>query len=101
MATIGSGQPLPFVGLASQKNYISVYLYGLYFYSEEKFRQAWASTGKKLDMGKCCVRFKKIEDVALDVIADALREITVKSFIKHTEAATTVQRAKEPKKRMV
>jgi hypothetical protein len=49
--------------------------------SEEEFRKAWLKTGKKLDMGKSCIRFKKLEDVALDVIADVIRNITVKSFV--------------------
>ncbi|HYE03661.1 MAG TPA: DUF1801 domain-containing protein, partial [Phycisphaerales bacterium] len=52
-------QPLPFAGLASQKNYMSVYLMGLYGAPEEEswFRRAWAASGKKLDMGKSCIRF--------------------------------------------
>ena len=37
------------------------------------FRKAWTKTGKKLDMGKACIRFKKVEDLALDVIAEAIR----------------------------
>src|SRR5690349_6162694 len=63
-------QPLPFAGLAAQKNTISVYLMCVYADGEHAgwFRGAWAKTGKKLDMGKCCVRFKRAEDAALDVI---------------------------------
>src|SRR5262245_42701874 len=52
-------QPLPFAGLASQKNHMSLYLMCVYGESELShwFRAAWARTGKKLDMGKSCVRF--------------------------------------------
>ena len=68
-------QPLPFAGLASQKNHMSLYLMCIYGESDLSrwFRQAWAKTGKKLDMGKACVRFKKLDDLALDVIAEAIR----------------------------
>src|ERR1051325_8565842 len=64
-------QPLPFAALASQKNSMSLYLMSVYCgctgdSSAGKhaawFREAWAKTGKKLDMGKACIRFKKIED---------------------------------------
>src|SRR5580692_11801463 len=60
-------QPLPFAGLASQKNYMSLYLMCVYGSTEQsqRFQQAWAKTGKKLDMGKACIRFKKLEDLAL------------------------------------
>src|SRR5882672_4093276 len=55
------GQPLPFAALASQKNYMSLYLMSLYGAGDHLkwFQQAWKKAGKKLDMGKCCVRFKK------------------------------------------
>ncbi len=60
-------QPLPFACLASQKNYISVYLGCVYGNPEHEawFREAWAKSGKKLDMGKSCVRFKKLDGVML------------------------------------
>jgi hypothetical protein len=45
------------------------------------FREAWAKTGKKLDMGKACVRFRKVEDLALDVIGEAFRRIPAKVYI--------------------
>ncbi|MBI5865475.1 MAG: DUF1801 domain-containing protein [Planctomycetes bacterium] len=79
--------PLPFAGLAAQKNYISVYLMSLYGGSPEEkwFRDAWARTGKKLDMGKCCVRFKKLEDAALEVIGEAVRRMPAKKYIAHFE----------------
>jgi len=75
-------QPLPFVSVASQKNHMAVYLMCIYMgQSEDQFRSAWLRTGKKLDMGKSCIRFKKLEDVALDVIADVIRNITAKGFV--------------------
>lgn len=82
-------QPLPFAGLASQKNYMSVYLMCLYGNPEHEkwFRAAWAKTGKKLDMGKSCIRFKKVEDLALDVIGESIRRVPAKAYLAHYEAA--------------
>ncbi|MFO1076271.1 MAG: DUF1801 domain-containing protein [Planctomycetota bacterium] len=82
-------QGLPFAGLASQKNYMSLYLMGLYEGTEEEgwFRAAWKATGKKLDMGKCCIRFKRVEDLALDVIAEAVRRMPAKRWIGVYEQA--------------
>jgi hypothetical protein len=80
-------QPLPFAGLASQKNYMSVYLGCAYGQELEKaFREAWAKTGKKLDMGKCCVRFKKLEDLAVEVIGDSIRGTRALAYIEHYES---------------
>jgi hypothetical protein len=80
-------QALPFAGLAAQKNNISVYLMCVYGNSEhtEWFQKAWAKTGKKLDMGKACVRFKKAEDAALDVIGEAVRRVPAKKYIEQIE----------------
>lgn len=82
-------QPLPFAGLASQKNHMSVYLMCEYGQSGQEgwFREAWAKTGKKLDMGKSCIRFKKVEDLALDVIGEAIRRVPVRKFIEIYESA--------------
>src|SRR4051794_30514445 len=54
--------PLSYAALASQKNYMSIYLMNCYGEGEASFRAEWAKTGKKLDMGKACVRFRKLED---------------------------------------
>jgi hypothetical protein len=80
-------QPLPFAGLASQKGHMSVYLMCLYGspQEEKRFRDAWAKTGKKLDMGKSCIRFKKLDDLALDVLAEAIRRVPAKAYIAHYE----------------
>lgn len=77
-------QPVPFGGLASQKNHMSVYLMSNYADGPEEkwFKAAWAKTGKKLDMGKCCVRFKKLDDVALDVIGEAVRRTPAAKYIE-------------------
>jgi hypothetical protein len=80
-------QPLPFICLASQKNYMTVYLGSAYGPEREKpFRDAWAQTGKKLDMGKSCIRFKKLEDLALDVIGESIRKVSARGFIDYYES---------------
>ncbi len=81
-------QPLPFVSLASQKNHMSLYLGCVYGHSERErwFREAWAKTGKKLDMGKSCVRFKKLEDLALDVVGEAIHRVPARAFIQEYES---------------
>jgi Domain of unknown function (DU1801) len=83
-------QPLPFASLGSQKNHMALYLMCVYGESDLSrwFREAWAKTGKKLDMGKSCVRFKKAEDLALDVIGQAIKRVPAKKYIEHCEAAT-------------
>jgi hypothetical protein len=53
---------------------------------------AWAKTGKKLDMGKCCVRFKMLEDVPLDVIGEAIKRVPAKKYIAMYEKALGSER---------
>ena len=91
-------QPLPFAGLASQKNHMALYLMCVYGDSEHSrwFREAWARTGKKLDMGKSCVRFKKLSDLALDVIGEAIKRVPAKKYIEYCEAATRTTNKQAP-----
>jgi hypothetical protein len=82
-------QPLTFAGLASQKNHMSLYLMCIYGDSNHLkwFREAWAKTGKKLDMGKSCVRFKKLEDIPLDVIGEAIKRVPARKYVESCESA--------------
>lgn len=81
-------QPLPFAGIASQKNHIGIYLMCIYGDEKHKawFQQAWKQTGKKLDMGKACIRCKNLDGVALDVLGEAIRRVSVDEFIATYEA---------------
>ena len=83
-----NGEPLGYVALAAQKNSYSLYLLGPYADEAEveKLREGFAKAGKKLDMGKSCVRFKKPEDLALDVIADSIRSTPPDAYIAQYEA---------------
>lgn len=79
---------LPFAGLGSQKHHIGVYLMCIYYDEKhvEAFKKDWAKSGKKLDMGKSCVRFKKIEDASLEAIGNAIKRVTLKKFIAMYES---------------
>src|SRR5262249_38694199 len=82
---------LPFAGLASQKSYISIYLMGLYCGCVDGvgdtalirwFHEAWAKAGKKLDMGKACIRVKALADVPLDVLGEAIRRMPAHTYVE-------------------
>lgn len=81
-------QPLPFASLASQKNHMALYLMCAYGDAEYEtwLREAWTKAGKKLDMGKSCIRFKRIEDVPLDVVGQAVKKVPVKKFVAFYES---------------
>lgn len=81
-------QPLPFAGLASQKQHMSMYLMCVYGDArrEAELRAAFAKAGKKLDMGKACIRFKRAEDLALPAIGAIIKRTTAKKYIAFMEA---------------
>ena len=77
-------QPLSYISLASQKNYMTLYLNNVYSDPEmySWFVNEYKSSGKKLDMGKSCVRFKKLENLPLDLISEVVGKTSVDKFIK-------------------
>lgn len=77
-------QPLPFMSLASTKGHIGLHMFCIYGDQSMQawFRDAWAKAGKKLDMGAACVRVKKLEDIALDVVAEAVRRLPTAKFVE-------------------
>lgn len=83
-----NGQPLLYAALAAQKNYTALYLTCVQASEErtERLKAQWAATGRKLDMGKSCLRFKRPGDVAEDVLAQALRSVPLDRFIAEYEA---------------
>jgi hypothetical protein len=84
-----NGQPLAYVSLASQKNYMSLYLMCVYGDTEVErwFAEGFRAAGKKLNMGKSCVRFKKIEDLPMDLIGETIARMPVPGFIAIYEAS--------------
>ena len=84
-----NGQPLSYVALAAQKNYYALYLMGAYQGSEQakQLAAAFERAGKKLDMGKACLRFKKLDDLPLDAVARTIASTPPEQFIAQFEAA--------------
>jgi uncharacterized protein YdhG (YjbR/CyaY superfamily) len=82
-------QPLMYASLASQKNHMSFYSMALYMNAESErwIREQFQARGKKLDMGKSCIRFKKLEDLPLDVIGESIAKVPVAGYIKFYEDA--------------
>ena len=80
-----NGKPLMYAALASQKNHMSVYLMGCYMSPEirKKFENAYKQSGKKFDAGKSCIRFKKEEDLPLELIGKTIGSMSVEQFIEH------------------
>jgi hypothetical protein len=78
-----NGRPLGLAALASQRNSISLYLNNVYGdpATEAWFRERWAATGKRLDMGKSCVRFRRLDDVPLDLIGEVIARADLDEFL--------------------
>jgi hypothetical protein len=94
-------QPLCYAGLASQKNHMALYLMCIYGHKETNdwFVKSYKASGKKLDMGKSCVRFKKLEDLPLDVIGQAIARVPVDEYIRAYEDARQQAETRKKAKR--
>ena len=84
-----NGRPLGYAALAAQKNYFVLYLLGAYQDSEQerRLREGFDAAGKKLDMGKSCIRFKRLEDLPLEVVGRAVATTPPAKFIEQYEKA--------------
>ena len=81
--------PLPFVSMANQKNFIALYHMGMY--ANPELLEWWTTeypkhAKRKLDMGKSCVRFKKMEDIPYDLIGELMQKMTVQDWVDVYEA---------------
>ena len=83
-----NGKPLAYFCLAAQKNYCALYLMGVYQVPAQaaKLKAAFKAAGKKADMGKSCIRFRKPEDLPLETIGE-LVAAPVDAFIAQYEAS--------------
>jgi hypothetical protein len=79
-----NGRPLAIAALASQKQYMSLYLMCVYGSAALKtwFASEFKNAGKKLNMGKSCVRFKSVDDLPLDVVGKAIARVSVDEFLR-------------------
>ena len=77
--------PLPYLGLASQKQHMAAYLMFAYMggpADEVWIRSAYAKAGRRLDMGKCCLRFRTLKDIDLDILAEAIRRAPTHAYVR-------------------
>jgi hypothetical protein len=83
-----NGQALAVAALANQKRHLSLYLNGLYGEpgGDAWLRQAWAARGLKLDLGKSCLRFRRLDDLALDLVGEAIARTSLEAFLAAYEA---------------
>ena len=82
-----NGKSLMYAALASQKNHMAVYLMGCYMIPEvrNEFEKAYKKSGKRFDAGKSCIRFKKIDDLPLDLLGKTIASMDVNEFIELVE----------------
>jgi hypothetical protein len=78
-----------FAALAAQKRHLALYLTNVAFVrgGEESFKKKYLETGKKLDMGRSCLRFKRADDLATEVIAESISSMPLDEFIRQYEAS--------------
>ena len=93
----GLNQPLPYAYLASQKNHMALYLMTVYQNPRlaEWLREQFRMRGKKLDMGKSCIRFKSLDDLPLDVIGEAIARVPVADYIQGYEDALKLGKSRK------
>jgi len=82
-----NGKSLMFAALAAQKRHLALYLTNVAFVrgGEEAFKTKYLATGKKLDMGRSCLRFKHADNLATDVIAESINSMPVDEFLRKYE----------------
>ena len=92
-----NGKPLMYAALASQKNNMAVYLTAIYMSDEkrETFEKRYKATGKRMDVGKSCVRFKKLDQLPLELIGEVIGSVSVNDFIDGVREATSVRKARK------
>jgi hypothetical protein len=84
-----NGRPLYYVSLAAQKNYLSLHLMRVYADAaqQQALKAAFKAAGKKLDMGKSCIRFKTADDLPLDAVAEVVASTPVDRWVQIAESA--------------
>jgi uncharacterized protein YdhG (YjbR/CyaY superfamily) len=94
-----NGKPLMYAALGSQKDHMAVYLTGIYMDegAREEFEARYRDTGKRMDMGKSCVRFRKLEDLPLPLIGEAIGQIPADEFVERVKAVHSVKNSKKSK----
>ena len=96
-----NGQPLGIVSLAAQKNHTALYLSAPYTDPalDGRIRKAYADAGRRLDMGKSCLRFKRFEDLETGVIGEVIAAVSPDRFIELYEAGRGAAKGRRPGRR--
>jgi uncharacterized protein YdhG (YjbR/CyaY superfamily) len=90
-----NGQPLCYASLGAQKNHLALYLMGAYASAQgRRLAAGFKKAGKKLDMGKSCIRFQTADDLALEAIGDVVASLTVEKYLGFYEATRPRSRKK-------
>ena len=94
-----NGRPLCYAGLAAQKNHYALYLMGAYSNPADaaKLREAFRKAGKKMDMGKSCLRFRRVEDLPLDAIGRLIKGTPPAKLIRSYESSRKTGRKTKPR----
>lgn len=94
-------RPLMYAALASERNYVSVHLMNIYSDADTQrwFVDSYKATGKRLDMGKSCVRFRKLDDLPLDLIGEAVSRTPMEEWIDIYEASRPSKSRSRAKRR--
>jgi uncharacterized protein YdhG (YjbR/CyaY superfamily) len=89
-------KPLMYAALASQKNHVSIYLTGIYMDEEsrQEFETAYKATGKRYDVGKSCVRFRKLDDLPLPLIGESIASMEVEEFVERVKKVRSAYKKK-------
>ena len=84
-------KPLMYAALANQKNHMAVYLTGIYMDEKiyQQFEENYKKTGKRYDVGKSCVRFRKLDDLPLPLIGESIKAMELDEFIKRTKGLSS------------
>ena len=80
-------KPLMYAALANQKNHMAVYLTGIYMDEKlnQEFEDSYKKTGKRYDVGKSCVRFRKLDDLPLPLIGESIKAMEMEEFVTRTK----------------
>jgi uncharacterized protein YdhG (YjbR/CyaY superfamily) len=95
-----NGKPLMYAALANQKNHMAVYLTGVYMDQDRRdtFLDAYQETGKRIDMGKSCVRFRELENLPLELIGNSIASYPVDVFVEEVKEARSPRKKKNQSK---
>ena len=94
VANTYNGQPLMYIALASQKRHVSLYLTNVYADESvaEWFRERYRATGKKLNMGKSCVRFRELDDLPRELVGEVVAKSPIAELVEMYEASRSGRR---------